>query len=63
MAIEAADSSILTLWVAEDPQSKKVLEIARKVAAASSTVIPLACTLRNTSVASSGAIAPLRTFS
>ena len=39
MPTEAADTSILRLWVAEDPQSQKVLEIARKVAATSSTLL------------------------
>lgn len=39
MPIVPADSSILALWVAEDPQSKKLLEIARKVAATSSTLM------------------------
>ncbi len=39
MTVEAGDSSVLRLWVGEDPQSKKVLEIARKVAATPSTLL------------------------
>ncbi len=39
MPNEPADPSILRLWVAEDPQSQKVLEIARKVAATPSTLL------------------------
>ena len=34
-----ADAVLLKLWVAQDPQSRKIAEIARKVALASTTVL------------------------
>src|SRR5437762_2615835 len=39
VAEPGAKTDILKLWVAEDPQSQRILEIARKVAATPATVL------------------------